>query len=295
MEALPRAPPRPMHDARTPNPDMTTNLPIDQAQGLRRLFAHAQVRFVPVVANPHVAFGGLMLEQLCSGFAERGLHTLVVDASDRASQPSEMAMLDLTACIEPLSAQVSFVAARGLPLKFVDATGSTRAFLQAVSEASPESRIVLVHAEATDLCRMFGQSGRTSEAQPVCPLLLADDHPASVTHAYAAMKLLARRAGLLVHELMLGASEHSPRAERIAMKLAICADDFLGAVLRDWVRVDPAVDPIDEVSPALRRWVRERLGRDDADGLCANLEPLVDMASAARTGKRFAASNWAFN
>ena len=27
----------------------------------------------------------------------------------------------------------------------------------------------------------------------------------------------------------------------------------------------------------------------------SNLEPLVDMASASRAGKRFAASNWAFN
>ena len=275
---------------------MTLNHPIDQAQGLRRLFAHARVRFIPVVANPHVAFGGLMLERLCSGFSERGLRTLVVDASDRAPLPAEMALLDLAECIEPLSSQVSYVAARGLPLKFVDATGSTRAFLQKVAEASPESRIVLVHAEASDLCRLFGQAGRASDAQPVCPLLLADDHPASVTHAYAAMKLLARRAGLLVHELLLGAAEHSPRAERIAMQLAICADDFLGAVLRDWVRVDPASAATDAITPALRRWVRERLGRDDADGLGADVEAaMTAVAPPGATGKRFAASNWAFN
>jgi hypothetical protein len=272
---------------------MSMNPPIDQAQGLRRLFAHARVRLIPVVANPHVAFGGLMLERLCSGFGERGLRTLVVDASDRANPPSEMALLDLAACIEPLSAQVSYVAARGLPLKFVDATGSTRAFLQAVAEASPESQVILVHAEASDLCRLFGQAGRVGDAQPVCPLLLADDHPASVTHAYAAMKLLARRAGLLVHELMLGAAEHSPRAERIAMQLAICADDFLGAVLRDWVRVDPAAEAADAPTPALRRWVRERLGRSDGDGVGVNVDPVFAMPLAR--GKRFAPSNWAFN
>jgi hypothetical protein len=275
-------------------PEMTTHHPIDQAQGLRQLFAHAQVRFIPVVANPHVAFGGLMLERLCSGFAEQGLRTLVVDASGRSSAPSEMALLDLAVCIEPLSSQVAYLAARGLPLKFVDATGSTRAFLQAVAEASPESRIVLVHAEAGDLCRLFGQAGRSGETQPVCPLLLADDHPTSVTHAYAAMKLLARRAGLLVHELLLGAAEDSPRAERIAMQVAICADDFLGAVLRDWVRLDPASAPTDPTTPALRRWVRERLQRDDADGLGAIAQPAA-LPGAIVTGKRFAASNWAFN
>ena len=67
---------------------MSRSVPSDQAQGLRRLFAHSRVRFVPVVANPHVAFGGLMLERLATGFAERGVHTLVVDASDRAAAPS---------------------------------------------------------------------------------------------------------------------------------------------------------------------------------------------------------------
>ena len=37
---------------------MSRHLPldqVDQAQGLRRLFAHARVRFVPVVSNPHVS------------------------------------------------------------------------------------------------------------------------------------------------------------------------------------------------------------------------------------------------
>ena len=268
--------------------------PLDQAHGLRRLFAHAQVRFIPVASNPHVAFGGLMLERLCSGFAECGVQTLVVDASERASAPAEMALLDLAACIEPLSAQVSYLAARGLPLKFVDATGSTHAFLQTVAEAAPECRVVLVHAAAADLCRLFGRASRADDASAVRPLLLADDHPTSVTHAYAAMKLLARRAGLLVHDLMLGVAEHSPRADRIAVQLAICADDFLGAVLRDWVRVDPATAATEAPSPALRRWIRERLQPSGHEGGAARGEMPMQMAVPA-AGKRFAASNWAFN
>jgi len=109
-----------------------------------------------------------------------------------------------------------------------------------------------VHAPATDLCRMFVRS----EARP---LLLADDRPASVTHAYAAMKLLSQRAGLVVHDLLLGAAPSSPRAERIAMQLATCADDFLGAVLRDWVQIDPATDAREQPTAALRRWARETL------------------------------------
>ena len=123
-------------------------------------------------------------------------------------------------------------------------SGSTAPFLQALADAAPHADVVLVHAPATELCRLFARSAELAAQRRrqrlVRPLLLADDRPASVTHAYAAMKLLTQRAGLVVHDLLLGAAPNSPRAERIAMQLATCADDFLGAVLRDWVRLDPA-------------------------------------------------------
>lgn len=229
---------------------------LDQAHGLRRLFEHAQVRFVPIVSNPHVAFGGVMLERLCSAFAEQGKHTLMVDASEQSGEPSEMALMDLSDCIESLAPQVSYLAARGLPLKFVDAQGSTRAFLQAAADAAPHADVVLVHASAAEHCRLFARGNADAAA---CPLLLADDRPVSVTHAYAAMKLLTLRAGLVVHDLLLGAAPQSPRAERIAQQLASCADMFAGAVLRDWAQLDPASDTNDAPTPALRRLVRERL------------------------------------
>ena len=62
---------------------ISSPMPLDQAHGLRRLFAHARVCVVPVVSNPNVAFGGVMLERLCTAFAEYGKHTLVVDAAER--------------------------------------------------------------------------------------------------------------------------------------------------------------------------------------------------------------------
>ncbi|HET7795074.1 MAG TPA: flagellar biosynthesis protein [Rhizobacter sp.] len=233
-----------MHDA------FDSSYPADQAQGLREMFAHARVRFVPVVANPHVAFGGVMLERLCTAFGEQGAHVLVIDAGDRAPAPQELAALDLAECIETLSPQVSYLAARGLPVRYVDATGSTASFLQAASDAAPQADVVLVHATESDLCRLFARS----EARP---LLLADDRPASVTHAYAAMKLLSQRAGLVVFDLLLCAAPTSPRAERIAIQLATCADDFLGAVLRDWLQIDPASDAREAPTSALRRWARD--------------------------------------
>lgn len=243
-----------------PFPAMTTttspSMPLDQADGLRRLFAHAQVRFVPVVSNPHMAFGGVMLERLCSGFAEQGCHTLVIDAGENAPEPHEMAQVDLAESIETLSHEVSYLAAHGLPLRYVDAQGSTAGFLEAVARAAPGADVVLVHASATDLCRLFMRGESLTRPRP---LLLADDRPVSVTHAYAAMKLLTQRGGLLVHDLLLSAAPSSPRAERIAMQIATCADDFLGAVLRDWMQVDPASDPRAASIPALRRWVRDTL------------------------------------
>jgi hypothetical protein len=240
-------------------------MPLDQAHGLRRLFARPRAIHVPVVSNPHMAFGGMMLERLCAGFGEHGLHTLVVDASERAHLASERALVDLADAIEPLSTQVSYLAARGLAIRYVDATGSTAPFLQALADAAPRAEVVLVHAPAAELCRLFARSAALAraggdDASAARPLLLADDRPASVTHAYASLKLLVQRAGLVVHDLLLGAAPNSPRAERIAMQLATCADDFLGAALRDWVQLDPAVHATEPPSDALRRLVRERLG-----------------------------------
>ena len=225
--------------------------PLDQADGLRRMFAHARVRFVPVASNPHVAFGGVLLERLCAAFAEHGRHTLVVDAGERSPAHAEMATMELAECIETMSEHVSYLAARGLPIRFVDTHGSTASFLQAASDAAPFADVIVIHASATDLCRMFARS----EARP---LLLADDRPTSVTHAYAAMKLMTQRAGLLVHDLLLSAAQSSPRTERIAMQIATCADDFLGAVLRDWVHIDPATDAHEPPTPS-RRWARDTL------------------------------------
>jgi flagellar biosynthesis protein FlhG len=267
-----------------PSDFMSRPMPLDQADGLRRLFAHSRVCIVPVVSNPFVAFGGVMLERLCTAFAEHGKHTLVVDASERANEFAEMALLDLAECIETLSPQVSYIAARGLPLRFVDASGSTASFLRAITTAAPQCDVVLVHASASDLCRLFA---RNADVEQVRPLLLADDRPASVTHAYAALKLLTQRAGLVVHDLLLGAAKQSPRSERIAMQIATCADDFLGAVLRDWVRIDPACEATEAPTPELRRLVREQLR--SAQGDVSGAMPLhgaVHAATAARVPAR---------
>lgn len=218
----------------------------DQAHGLRRMFAAARQTAVPLVSNPFVAYGGIAMERLCACWAERGLHTLVVDAADTASTPHELSSVDLSACIEPLSAKVSFLAARGLPMRWLDARGTTAGFLAALGEAAPYADVVLVHAGATDLGRMF--AGRSPR-----PLLLAAELADSLTHAYASMKLLSQRLGVLAFDLLLAATAEPRQLQRIADRLGDCADRFLGAALGGWAVADPFDTAIDSLDPALHR------------------------------------------
>lgn len=222
--------------------------PPDQADGLRALFAGAGRRVLALVHNPFVAFGGVAMERIATALAERGLHTLVVDAADTASMPHELARVDLGACIEPLSPQVSYLAARGLPRRWIDSRGSTRGFVAALEQAAPGADVVLLHAGASDLRRAFAGGA-------VCPLVLAGAHSDSLTHAYGAVKLLAQRAGIAAFDLVVIASPtragHPAGAERLVRRLADCSERFLGVAVRSWAEVDPGADPDEPVSPAL--------------------------------------------
>lgn len=224
----------------------------DQAHGLRRLFAASKTRFVPVVSNPRVVGAGVLLEGLCAAFSELNLRTLVVDAGEHSPQPSELAQVDLSNCIERLSPRVSYLAARGLPLRHINAHGSAAAFLEAVAEAAPDVDVILLHASAAELARIVA-------LREVRPLLLADTDPASVTEAYAGMKWLSQRAGLMVYSLLMACHPQLRVATRIAQQLHSCADGFLGAVLRDWACLDQRASQHAPLAPELRHLARELL------------------------------------
>jgi hypothetical protein len=232
--------------------------PADQAHGLRRLFAGAQARHLALVANPHVAFSGVVLERLTTVLGAMGLNTLVVDAADNSPRPCELAALDLRDAIETLSPQVHYLAARGLPQRHVDTRGSSTHFLDRLQDAAPRCRVLLVHAGAADLARLF--TGRALR-----PLLLAADQPESVTHAYAAMKLLSQRSALMSYDLLLAAPPRGARVPLIAQRLSSCADSFLGATLHDWVAIDPACDVREVPAATLSRLVAAQLRLDDED------------------------------
>lgn len=225
--------------------------PLDQADGLRRLFAPTRTRFVPLVANPHVPHAGPLLDHVALALVARGQKVLVVDAADGAPTPHEMAMLDMGAAIETLSPQLGYLAAKGLPLAFVDTRGSASSLLDAIAQAAPKADVVLLHANASDLARLFMH-------RPARPVLVAADHAESVKHAYAACKLLAQRCSLMTFDLLMTATRASARLPSIAASLAGCADGFLGAVLHDWAVVNPLATP-DEPELALDRLLAAQL------------------------------------
>jgi len=231
-----------------------TSLPTDQADGLRRMFAAAESVLVPVVANPHVEHHGSMLARLAGVFAEQGLNTLVVDAADTAPEPGELAFIDLAACVEPLGPQLAYLAARGLPMRHVDTHGSCAGFLPRVMNVVGETDVVVLHAEARVLARMLGQ-------RELRPVLLASANGESVTHAYAAMKLLVQRLGLMSFDLVQPvARARTPSPAQIADRLADCADRFLGAALHDWAAIEPNLALAEPAGPDLMRLAAAQMG-----------------------------------
>jgi flagellar biosynthesis protein FlhG len=225
----------------------------DQAAGLRRLFGARRTRYLALVQNPFVEPAELVIERLCAAAGLLGLHTLVVDAADGAPPPREMALLDLTSCIEPMAPDVSYVAARGLPIRHVDSHGRCGAFLDALERAAPHADVVLLHAGTSDLARLFA-------ARPLRPLLQAGDSPRSLTEAYAALKRLATRPGWLSHDVLLLADPQGPRTARLGESLSSCAERFLGAAVHDAVVLDP--QPSAAVSPRLLQLLRAQLAHD---------------------------------
>ena len=233
-------------------------LPTDQADGLRRMFAVADATLVPVVANPHVEHHGAVLARLAGVFAEQGLNTLVVDAADTAPEPGELAFLDLGACVEPLSPHLAYLAARGLPLQFVDTHGSCAGFLPRVMNAVRGVDVVVLHADARVLARLLGR-------RELRPVLLASSAGEAMTHAYAALKLLVQRLGLMSFDLVQpDVRGRGPEPEQIAQRLAECADRFLGAVLHDTATIDPALAFGEAATPELTRLAAALLHLDAA-------------------------------
>jgi flagellar biosynthesis protein FlhG len=243
----------------------------DQAAGLRRLFGSARKRVIALAHNEHVAHTSLVIDRLCDAATALGLHTLVVDAADSAPAPHEMALLDLPSCVETISDDVSYLAARGLPIRHVDAQGRCGGFLQALEQAAPQADLLLVHAGTMDLARLFAQ-------QRLRPLLVGADTPRAMTEAYAALKRLSQRPGWLAHDLLIVADPQGPRTERLGESMAECAERFLGAAIHDCVVIDPQIDAAATPDARLIHLLRAQIAQDLLHD--SGLAPLVHQAPA---------------
>jgi len=232
-------------------------MPLDQADGLRRMFAGRQCRVLPLVANPYVPFSGGVLDRLAAVLAAGGRQVLVVDASSASPPSSELAAVDLPACIETVSPRVGYLPAGGLPMAYVDTRGCADSFIHAVQRAAPQAEAILLHADAQDLARIF-------KRRAARPILIGADHPDSIKHAYAGAKLLAQRCSLLTFDLLLAASPQSPRAAAIAESLAGTAEIYLGALLCHTALIDPAGDPGDAPDTALATLLAAQMALDFA-------------------------------
>jgi hypothetical protein len=237
--------------------------PLDQADGLRRLFAGHGARggqLLSLVANPHLPFGGLAVDRVVQALTTQGHHVLIVDAASGSPPPHELAQVDLAACIERIAPQVHYLSARGLAMSYVDTRGSSSAFVHAVQDAAlqaaPKVDVLLLHADAPELTRLLKSHPAASQLRP---MLLGSDDAESIKHAYASAKLLAKRNELMSYDLLLVSAPHASRLNSIATSLGDCLENFLGAVLCHTAVVDPASDFASIVDTDLLRLMKAQL------------------------------------
>jgi flagellar biosynthesis protein FlhG len=220
------------------------------------MFATRSLRFIPVMVNRAAGCGGLVLERLCTAYATMGLRVLVVDASDQARPPHELAEFDLSEGMEVLSSHVSYMPARGLPLRYVDARGHCGSLLDALADAAPKCDVVLVHASAGELVRLFAQRGRGHDLRP---LVFTNDLADGLKEAYAGIKVFSARAAWMIYELIVCAPPISRQARTVARRLAECSDTFLGVAQRDWQELDLLAPPESDVPGGLMQMASELL------------------------------------
>jgi flagellar biosynthesis protein FlhG len=258
--------------------------PQDQADGLRRLFAGRRTQLLPLVANPHVVFSGLVLDRIAAGLAAWGRRVLVVDAGATSPPPHELSQVDLSACMEMIGPRTLYLPARGLPMQYVDTRGCASRFIDILQSIAPQVDVILLHAEAQDLARVLKRRAER-------PILLAADQPDSLKHAYASCKLLVQRCGLMTYDLLLTASADSPRCHTIVSSLSGCADQFLQAVVQHHALVDPAFDPAEPLDDALTALLHAQLSPQEVPGhrtAAPGLRPDVGQHFAAEATEAWA-------
>jgi hypothetical protein len=227
----------------------------DQAAGLRALFKPRQPQWVPVLDNPHCEGAEAVLDALVGAYLERGLNVLVVDAGAHARAVSELALINLAACVEPMSDKVAWLEARGLVSHYLDHRGSAARLLPKLAAAAPQAEVILLRAGVAEMARLLS----APQAQLTRPVLVTDLQQQNLTTAYSAMKWLRERTPTVVFGLVVAGHPDLALTQRIARQLADCAERFLSAALPTWAALEPGRP---KPSPQLRRLARDCLQPD---------------------------------
>lgn len=207
--------------------------PVDQAHGLRRLFARQTVRLLPLVASAGWPDAQALALDLAMRWAQDGRHVLVLDglSAQRSPWVDEATAWDLD---HVLQAQVSFedaaqavvpgvwlmAAQEGLPSLVRDGHAA-RSVLQAAAQLPQGIDMVILLAGAPIVAALCA-------GEAVLPLVLGGDAPADMTDAYLALKILATEGGLSRCGLVLTDRGAPARVQMAAQRITTCAQRFLG-------------------------------------------------------------------
>jgi hypothetical protein len=170
-------------------------MPADQASGLRRLFGAPRRRPAAAGRQPLRARPARPARNAGRGAGAAGPPGAGGRRRQHRAGAARDGLFDLAAGVERLHEQISYLAARGVPLAHVDTHGSAAAFVDAAFDAAPQADVVLLHADPADLARMLGRRA--------APAAAGADRPESIKQAYACCKLLAQRCGLMTFDLLL--------------------------------------------------------------------------------------------
>lgn len=209
---------------------------LDQASGLRRLFARRSVRVLPVAAATGDAQSAAFVINLASAMVRIGRHPLVLDGIGGAIVDS-LGMHGQADLVDLLEGRLSIHgvarstvegfdvmrADRGLA-SFVASGGHHDALFSAFGQLARPFDLVVVCAPPETIGGLLGRSS------PYSPLILCTDGRSPMT-PYAEIKRLATRYGFERFQLAFYQVGSRDAAEQSHGRIAAAAGRFLGSAV----------------------------------------------------------------
>jgi flagellar biosynthesis protein FlhG len=218
---------------------------LDQASGLRRLFARRALRVLPVASERTDASATRFVANLAAALARTGLQTIVVDGR-RDGVAGLLGLCPTLDLADLLTADLSFErvvvdspqgfsvlpATHGLPMLGADPAAADAVF-SALAALGRGFEVALVHADGATLGPLLGRAG--AETTLVCG---ADDE--NLTAVYGRIKALVTTHGMSRFRVVfdragspLEAVSRHRRLASVAHRYLSASVEFGGLVLQD--------------------------------------------------------------